>query len=317
MVIRIGARPSALVVGTLVWMVIWRIVILDFDKRWDYAHPDSTEAEFRALLPAAREAADRDYLAQLLTQIARTQSLQRKFEEAHATLDEVEEMLGDGLEVARVRYLLERGRTFNSSKHPDKARPLFLEAWDLARSSGADFYAVDAAHMMGIIESGDESLEWNRKAIAAAEASESERARNWLGSLYNNVGWTYHDQGKYEEALDLFEKALEWRRSKGQKPEIRIARWCVGRALRSLERVEEALAQQEELEHELEAIGEEDGYVREELGECLLLLGRDSEARVHFARAHELLSKDPWLSEAEPARIARLKELGEADAPDR
>ena len=31
---------------------------------------------------------------------------------------------------ARVRYLLERGRAFNSSCHPDKAKPLFVEAME-------------------------------------------------------------------------------------------------------------------------------------------------------------------------------------------
>ena len=85
--------------------------ILDFDKRWDYSNPDSTEAEFRSMLPAARASGDADYLAQLLTQLARTQSLQRKFDEAHEILDEVEGMLSDELKVARVRYLLERGQT--------------------------------------------------------------------------------------------------------------------------------------------------------------------------------------------------------------
>jgi tetratricopeptide (TPR) repeat protein len=318
---------AAKVLGALAWLLIWGILsmndrsdaqtaeALDFDKRWDYNHPDSTEAVFRSLLPGARASGDADHLAQLLTQIARAQGLQRKFDEAHATLDEVEAMLTGDLEVAKVRYLLERGRVFNSSKQADKARPLFLEAWDLARSTGADFYAVDAAHMMGIIETGDESLAWNRKAIAAAEASESERARNWLGSLYNNTGWTYHDQGDYEAALDLFEKALRLRKEKKQEAEIRIARWCVARTLRSLGRVDEALSMQQELAKELEAIGETDGYVQEELGECLLLVDRKDEATQHFARAYEILSKDSWLAAEEPERIARLKELGQVGSP--
>ncbi len=282
----------------------------DFDAQWNFAQPDSTEAIFRTHLPAARASGDVDYLAQLLTQIARTQGLQRKFDEAHATLDEVEPMLGDSLAVARVRYLLERGRTYNSSKHPDQARPLFLEAWERGRALGADSYAVDAAHMMAIVEPPDSALAWNRRAMALAEASSSPRARKWLGSLYNNVGWTYHDQGDYQAALEMFEKALAFRRAENQPAETRIAKWCVARAERSLGQVETALSMQEELKAEIDAIGEEDGFVYEELGECLLALGRKDEAAPHFARAYEILSKDPWLAESEPARIARLKELG-------
>ena len=84
----------------------------------------------------------------------------------------------------------------------------------------------------------------------------------------------------------------------------------MARTLRSLDRVEDALAIQEELHRELAEAKEEDGYVCEELGECLLRLGRGEEARPHLAKAYELLSRDPWLSENEPERIARLKELG-------
>jgi hypothetical protein len=52
-----------------------------------------------------------------------------------------------------------------------------------------------------------------------------------------------------------------------------------------------------------------DGYVEEEIGECLLALGRLEEGRPHFAQAYRLLSRDPWLTEKEPERISRLLEL--------
>src|ERR1051325_153220 len=95
----------------------------DFDKLWDYAHPEETEKKFRELLPRAEKSGDKSYYAQLLTQIARTYSLRGKFAEAHATLDQVEAMLTDDLKLARVRYFLERGRTFNSSQQAAKALP--------------------------------------------------------------------------------------------------------------------------------------------------------------------------------------------------
>jgi hypothetical protein len=53
----------------------------------------------------------------------------------------------------------------------------------------------------------------------------------------------------------------------------------------------------------------EDPYVDEELAECMLALGRDVEARPHFAKAAAGLATDSWLVEHEPARIARLREL--------
>ncbi|HSI33415.1 MAG: tetratricopeptide repeat protein, partial [Phycisphaerae bacterium] len=62
---------------------------------------------------------------------------------------------------------------------------------------------------------------------------------------------------------------------------------------------------------ECETAGAPDGYVYEEIGECLLTMGRRDEARPHFARAHALLSVDPWFPPNQPDRLARLKQLGE------
>jgi tetratricopeptide (TPR) repeat protein len=263
------------------------------------------------LIPVAKGSGDTSYYAQLLTQIARTEGLQGKFEDAHRTLDTVEAMLTDELVVARIRYLLERGRVHNSSGQPDESKPCFLEAWELGLEHGEDYHAVDAAHMMGIVEPPEKQLEWAAKAMELAERSEDERAQNWLGPLYNNTGWSYHDLGEYDKALELFEKSLKFREEKKDEPGIRIAKWTVARAYRSLGRIEEALGIQKGLEKEFEEKGiEQDGYVFEELGECLLLLDKADEAREYFKLAYDLLSKDPWLVANEAERLERLKKLG-------
>jgi len=170
---------------------------------------------------------------------------------------------------------------------------------------------VDAIHMLAIIAPPASSLDLNLRAIQLAESSGQEKARGWLGSLYNNAGWSYHGMGDYASALEMFEKAETVRRSQGRVNETRIAIWTVARALRSLNRVEEALSKQMELKDEFESASESDGYVFEEIGECLLALNRAEEARPYLGKAHELLSQDSWLAEKEPERLARLKGLGE------
>jgi hypothetical protein len=65
------------------------------------------------------------------------------------------------------------------------------------------------------------------------------------------------------------------------------------------------------LKDEFETAGESDGYVFEEIGECLLALNREVEARPYFSKAYEILASDAWLAEQEPDRLARIKELGE------
>lgn len=261
---------------------------------WNFNDPAESEARFRDLLNQASEEED-VYI--LKTQIARTLGMRRRFDEAQAVLGEVPEAT-----TARSRWetyaLLERGRVLNSSKRPAEARPLF----DLAATSPFDDLRIDAIHMQAIVAEPDVALKLNEKAIAEAKASEDPFAQLWLGSLLNNTGWTYHSLGNFGRALELFEDALAFRESRGDATTIKIAKWCVGRCLRSLGRTEEALAKQQELDPE-------DGYVSEELGECLLELGRIEESKPHFAKAYELLSQDAWLTENEPERLARLKEL--------
>ena len=283
----------------------------DIDGLWDYNDPAGTESKLRAVLAKAVASDDRGYHAELLTQIARAQGLQRQFDEAHATLDRADAMIDSDMRRAKVRLLVERGRVFNSSGSADKAKPLFVEAWELASGEGIDGLAVDAAHMVATVEVREEGLKWSHKALDLANSSSDPDAQRWTGSLCNNIGWLHHSNGEYDKALIYFEQALQHRRAQGKADDIRIARWCIARCLRSLNRVEEALAVQRELEQQIAEIEDPDGYVYEELAECLYALGRTDEARPYFRRAHELLSKDAWLVESEPERIERLRDLGE------
>ena len=283
-----------------------------FDELWDYDDPAASEARFRELLPDLVAGGDESLRAQLLTQIARALALQRRFDEARAVLAQAEARLDAAGARARVRWLLETGRCHNSSGSPEQSLACFREAWELASQCGEDFHAVDAAHMLAIVEpAAEDRLAWTMRALELAESSEDARVGKWPGSLHNNIGWTWHDQGDYARALEHFRKALAWRERQGDLATMRIARWCIARCLRSLWRLDEALAMQRALLAEYRAEDAPDGYVYEELGECLLLLGRESEARPWFARAHAELSQDAWLQAEEANRLARLERLGQ------
>ena len=279
----------------------------DFDALWDYSNPEQTKSKFLEILPQFPE--DNPARLELLTQITRAQGLQREFADAHLMLDEVEKQLNIDSSRARVRYLLERGRVFNSSKHPEEARPFFEQALTMAQELKEDFYAVDAAHMLAIVADPASSLDWNLRAIQMAESSADEKARGWLGSLYNNTGWSYHDTGEYEPALEIFQKAESYFGEVRREDRLRIAKWTVARCLRSMSRIDEALSKQQALKAEFDSSGGSDGYVDEEIGECLLALKREEESKPYFAKAYELLSQDEWLMENEPERMKRMKEL--------
>ncbi len=282
----------------------------DFDRDWDYRDPAATETRFRQVLPVAEASDDADYHAQLLTQIARTHSLRGNFEEAHALLDEVHGMLGRDTDVAQLRYLLERGRTHNSAGERERATELFLEAWELAREAGEEFHAADALHVLGISTPPDEALAWNERAIEYSEGCADERAKKWLGPLYQNTWHTYLEKGELETALGWAEKARAYRASIRDEDGERVARWCVYHTWRKLGRVDEALEAQLDLLVDHGEEGDPTGYTQEEIGECLLLLGRGDEAVPYFAAAYDRLSKDEWFSKNEAERLARLSELG-------
>lgn len=285
--------------------------VTDFDKLWDYSKPEETNKKFTEILPEVKASGNKSAYLELLTQIARTMGLQMKFDEAHKVLDEVETLLTDDLTRAKIRFFLEKGRLLNSSKKNDRGKEFFLKAYDLSLKTKDDDLGVDAAHMLGIIETAEESLNWNETAMKLAENSSDKKAVSWLGTLYNNTGWTYHDMGDYDKALSLFEKNVKWHTEKKSISELLIARWCVARTLRSLNRVDESLIMQLDLlnEYRLKNLPD-DGYVFEELGELYLLKGNNDESKKYFSLAFQELSKDIFFVEYEKERLERIKESG-------
>jgi tetratricopeptide (TPR) repeat protein len=281
----------------------------DFDSLWDYDHPGPTEKKFRELLPAAVDSLDVSYLAELLTQIARAEGMQRKFLDAEKTLERVEKALLKSEQRVSVRYSLERGRVMISSGKTREAQPRLQEAFNLALLYKMDLYAVDAAHMMAVAEP-EKGLEWNLKALDLAERSADEKVRKWRGVLYNSVGWNYFERGEYQEALFMFQRVLEYWEQLGDLLKARTAKWSVAKVLRVLEHTEEALEMQRRLFEEYQAEGRRNGYVYEEIAECLLVMGEEHEAQEWFAAAYAELSRDPRVAR-EQDRLNRLRELGE------
>jgi len=279
---------------------------MNIDSYWEYSDPAASEARFRAALPQATA----DERLELLTQIARTHSLRRQFAQAHAMLDDVEPQLDGAGPAPRTRYLLERGRTFNSAGDKARAAGLFRQAWETASAARLDGLAVDAAHMLAIVEPPASAAAWTERGVELARVSTDAKARGLLPALLNNHAWNLHDGGRHDEALPAFREAEAAWHATGRQPQGRIATWSVARCLRSLQRYEEALQLQQRLEQEWQAAGSADGYVFEEIAENLEALGRFAEATAYFRRAEGELGKDPQFARDNPARLARIMALG-------
>lgn len=290
--------------------------LLDLDTIWNPADPARAEAAFRALLPAALELDEKNrfLLVELLTQIARAEGAQSKIPEARKTLDEAEKILnteGAAYRVsAKIRWLLEQGRLFIAEKTPSRARVLFSQAWTLAVNSGEDYHTIDIAHMMAMIEPQKLQQEWILKAIQIAEDSPQANAKRWLGSLYASLGWKLFDLRQHEKALETFQKSLSYFKAKGTDREVFVAQWSIGKLLRKMNRTEEALTLQKSLLSELGISGATDGRLYEEIAECLHTLNKTADAQLYFELAHKELSSEQWVSDNQPLKLKRLKDLG-------
>ena len=231
--------------------------MIDPTPLWDFDDPEASEQRFRA----EAEAADPEDRLVLMTQVARALGLQEKYDEGHAVLDD----LSPTDDEVAVRIALERGRLFRSAGDPEQARPLFEVAAQSASATGLEALHVDALHMLALVADPAEQIAVNERALAVARSSTDRQARNWDASLLNNIGMTHAEAGDFEAALASFEEALAARERIGEPARTRVARWMVAWALRHLGRRDEALTIQRALKAELDALGETDSYVDDEL----------------------------------------------------
>ncbi len=285
---------------------------VDFNKEWNYSDPVGTRERFKTILKNAEDK-DLDYRLQLKTQIARTHSLRAEFEEAHKILDEVKNKLNDKTVVAKVRYLLERGRTYNSANKKQEAKEQFISAFELGKDFNLASYTIDAAHMIAIAESDlDEKIAWSKNGIEIAKNSPDKKVKGWIGVFYNNTGWDLFEAKRYEEALNHFVKCKEFHQEMGNKDNENIAKWSIAKTYRYLGKLEDSLNIQEKLLAQANGL-DKSGYIYEELGELYLLLKQQEKARDFFSKAYKVLSQDTWLLRNEADRLNRMKRLSQQE----
>lgn len=247
----------------------------------------------------------RDNVADL-TQKARQLGLAGDFNGGHALVDQALALAGNdpaGLAMCAI----ERGRLYNSAGQPGEALPSFHQAWRHARDAQAHDLAVDAAHMIAVAGKLDDAVEWT--GIALAYIAEHPETEQWRGPLLNNLGWSFFDAGRFEEALPIFERAVDVRRSRGQPRALRLAGYAVIRTLRALGRTGAALRLAQEIVGSADAEGEQVPYVYEELAGCYADAGSMDRSKFYAQRALAALASDTAFALQEPQRLARLREL--------
>lgn len=260
---------------------------IDINALWDFSQPEVSQQRFTA----AMSDANADEKLVLQTQIARSYGLRRDFATARQILAQIEPQIQGAADEVQVRYFLELGRSFASTAHPKasqtpdaiaSARKHFLQAYELAAAARLDYLAIDALHMMPMVDTqADQQLAWNEKAVAYMERSNQAEAKNWEGSLRNNIGYAKRQKGDYEAALQEFRLSKAAYEKAKRTRNARIADWMIARTYRDQKEYKKALAIQLALERAWDAAGEPDPYVFEELQLLYQVLG-DTQRAQHY-----------------------------------
>ncbi len=284
--------------------------------------PEASEARLQALAPeiSALEGSERLLTAEFYSLLARTQSQCGKSAEAHASLENADQILREPATsvdpakytAAKIRFMLEKASYAIVERTPSQAQPLALEAWRLAGTAQTESFAVEAAQLMSLVDTQKAQPEWTRRAIEIAEKSSDKKAKRHLGKLYATQAWGLFEVRQFDKALEILQTSLKHFTEIGDRREIFVAKWSIGKILRVMGKPEEALKIHEELLSEVGAGDKKDGRLYEELAECLHVLKRPGEAQPYFDIAFKELSNDPWVADNEPVALKRMKELGKA-----
>jgi len=292
----------------------------NFDDVWGLGNPVDVEKKFSELLFEAQKLENKSVYLQILSQIALAQAIQQKFDEAHKTLNLAQSQLNSGYIIAHARILLERGRVFHQAQNVGAAKKYFMQSFELSEKNNLDYHTINAAHMIAIVEDEiDNKIFWNLRALELAEKTEDKRAQSWLGSIYNNLGQNFINKKEYRQALAVFKKALEYREKEGYAPNIRVAKWNIGKILRLLEQIDDALEIQNKLLNEYNEIVINKkydlsidmfelirGWVYEELAELY-----NAKAQFFAKAAYADLSNNEMFKNTSPERLSRLKRIQE------
>jgi tetratricopeptide (TPR) repeat protein len=268
---------------------------VDVLELWDFGDPSRSEKRFREAMGSA---APQDAFV-LKTQIARSFGMRSDFERAKALLADLEPELESASSEGRVRYHLELGRAHCSPAHPpdsqdhqakETGRREFMRAYDLAKTAGHDYLALDALHMMTMVDTDPaDQMAWNRRAIEYMESADEPLAKRWEGSLRHNMGYALHLDGQYDEALRQFELSKAANQAASKDGAVRVANWMIARTYRVMGRSAEALEIQLGLEKERDELGQPSPYAFEELATLYGEMG-DTAMESHYLEKQKVAS---------------------------
>ncbi|MCA8936785.1 MAG: tetratricopeptide repeat protein [Planctomycetes bacterium] len=183
---------------------------------------------YKQAATAAKAESNNQVLVEALSQVARMYSIATEFEEGRVWLTKAEAYADPDEPLGWSRFLGVQGRLFwQDEKDNEKAKATFIEMYEYCGEQNLYSRQLDAAHMVALVAPPEEQVQWALNAIQAAEKAGE---KGWLAVLWNNLGWTYEEQGNYEKMLDALINARKFHHEVGNDHSKLVADFGVGRA---------------------------------------------------------------------------------------
>ena len=265
---------------------------------------------YEKALIAAQAVDHKSDMTQALAMIARTYLVEDEYEVGFQWLLKAEKLANIDEPAGWSRYQAVKGRFLWKNNRLDESTALFKTLYEYCIKQNLYERAVDAAHMVAITGTPQEQVEWGKKGIDQAMAG---NVTAWLGPLWNNLGATYEEMGRFDSSLEAYRKAREYHYSHGTDRNKVLADYAVGHALCNLKKYEAAGQWLRPVLTKFEEMREDEfiGLTCRDLGEISYVSGDYKEAHALFVRAGELLKKadmDTWDSAGYSELILRIDE---------
>ncbi len=241
--------------------------------------------EYRLAYEKAREEFNRSVEVEALSQMARMHLILERKEQGREYLHQAEQRAVESDPMGWSRFLGVRGRFEWKDDDLESAYKTFEEMYAYCRTHRLWGRAIDAAHMIAIVaKTPEEQIEWGKRGIQAAKEGGME---NWLGTLWNNLAATYYDIRQFDSALECYLKAREYHWRFSDETAKLFADYQVGMTYRQLGKNEEALTWLRPVLAWAERLGNHSaiGQACEDLGEIAVAQGKVTEGLELLKRA--------------------------------